>query len=167
MWDGFCLFKKKKGVKTLPPPVLQLPQTLKLIKNTDKELEEGRVHFSPAAFFSSAMVASSSWTLLMFLSLSSATKDTFIDRNGNTLSSTKTNKKWYLQGFSQTLSKLMWIYLCEQLFCFVLPYTALLLDLLCIMVSLSLQLCNGLHKLQQHTWKGKVDVNQTQLCSHN
>lgn len=34
---------------------------------------------APAAFLSSVMLASSSWTLLMFLSLSSATNDTCTD----------------------------------------------------------------------------------------
>lgn len=50
-------------------------------KSPEKEesLDKASVNFLPAAFFSSVMLASSSCTLLMFLSLSSATKDTCTD----------------------------------------------------------------------------------------
>lgn len=45
----------------------------------EEALDNSIVNLLPAAFFSSVMLASSSWTRLMFLSLSSATKDTCTD----------------------------------------------------------------------------------------
>lgn len=51
---------------------------------TEQEIDKSHMNLLPAAFFSSVMQASSSWTRLMFWSLSSATKDTCTDRESDT-----------------------------------------------------------------------------------
>lgn len=51
----------------------------KELQKEEEALDKASVNLLPAAFFSSAMLDSSSWTRLMFLSLSSATKDTCTD----------------------------------------------------------------------------------------
>lgn len=89
--------------------------------NEEKEeaLDEGCVHYSPAAFLNSAMLASSSCTWLMFLSLSSATRETLTHTHTHTLirlkykkiNKQKTHTKeaalpfsLFIQSYSETIS---------------------------------------------------------------
>lgn len=59
--------------------IFHIKEGTKSSEENEEALDEGGVPLIPAAFFSSAMLASSSWTRLMFLSLSSATSDTCAD----------------------------------------------------------------------------------------
>ncbi len=85
---GVCCLKIKElipllllqsGNGTAYPPEMFITSR-KEQHEKEEALDEDTVNLLPAAFFSSVMLASSSWTRLMFLSLSSATKDTCADK---------------------------------------------------------------------------------------
>lgn len=103
-------------------------------------MNKDQLNLLPAALFSSVMAASSSWTRLMFWSLSSATKATC---TGTTSKAGQKTSQHQQPDWCYCM-----IYLCEQLLRFVLPNTTLLLDLLCITIPLFLQMGYRFQQLQ-------------------